>query len=151
MTFSEKNATCKKGIQPQLLPPTEEAARQHSYCVYLQISDWKCFDSVLHPLDWGWYIGDDAEFHPVANLKAPAPDDILKVICCKCKSTSKNQCGTNLCSCHKSDLACVSACGGCHGVGCNNSGNKPDADDLQEFDDYVEDSNDGNIFEKLFL
>ena len=89
MTFSEKNATCKKGIQPQLPPPTEEAARQNSYRVYLQISDLKCFDSVLHPLDWGWYLGDDAEFHPVANLIAPAPDDILKVICCKCKSTSK--------------------------------------------------------------
>ena len=83
MTFSEKNATCKKGIQPQLLPlwigdgTTEEAVRQHSYRVYLQISDWKCFGTVLDPLDWEWYLGDDAEFHPVANLKAPAPDDIL--------------------------------------------------------------------------
>ena len=34
--------------------------------------------------------------------------------------TSKNQCGTNVCSCKKNGLKCMSACGGCHGEDCNN-------------------------------
>ena len=46
----------------------------------------------------------------------PAPDDLLKVIRCKCKSTSCNQCGTNLCSCRKNELSCVSACEECRDV-----------------------------------
>ena len=46
----------------------------------------------------------------------PAPDDLLKVVRCKCKSTSCNQCGTNLCSCRKNGLSCVSACEECRDV-----------------------------------
>ena len=66
---------------------------------------------------------------------------------CKCKFTSKNQCGTAMCSCRKNGLSCVSACGECHGVGCNNEFN---AAVTADEDDDVDAIDDGNIFDKLF-
>ena len=39
---------------------------------------------------------------------------------CNCKSTSKNQCGTNICSCQKHGLMCSDVCKGYHGETCNN-------------------------------
>lgn len=50
-----------------------------------------------------------------------APDSLLKFVCCKCKLSSKHPCSTNICSCHKHGLKCVTACKDCHGEGCNNS------------------------------
>ena len=47
--------------------------------------------------------------------KDVAPANILKVIKCRCKSTFKNQGGTNLCSCKKNSLKYIYACGKCHG------------------------------------
>ena len=155
LAFTGKNATCKTAVKPEVLPPTYEAARQHSLRVYLQVSDWKClgFDTSLLPTKWGWYH-DDSGYQPVMSSKQPVPDDILKVICCKCQSTSKNQCGTNKCSCRKNGVSCVSACGDCHGIGCNNSCVKQfDKEDQSVFqDDTIEEEEftDGNIFEKLF-
>ena len=40
---------------------------------------------------------------------------------CKCKLSSRNVCGTNLCSCRKSGLKCVADCEGCGGNDCNNA------------------------------
>ena len=39
---------------------------------------------------------------------------------CNCKSTWKNQCGTNICSCRKHGLMCSDICKDCHGETCNN-------------------------------
>ena len=73
LMFSEKNATCKTGVKPEVLPPTYEAARQHSLRVFFQVSDWKClgFDTPLIPNEWGWFC-DDTGFHPIPCLQAPA-------------------------------------------------------------------------------
>jgi len=49
--------------------------------------------------------------HPIA------PEDLLKVICCNCKSN----CTSHQCTCHKHGLSCVLACGHCHGQDCSNS------------------------------
>ena len=49
-----------------------------------------------------------------------APESLLKVILYRCKSTSQNQCGTNLCSFRKLGLKCVSTCGECFGESCEN-------------------------------
>ena len=46
----------------------------------------------------------------------------------------------------KNGLACVTACGGCHGIGCNNEFNAP----VTNEDDANDEINDGNIFDKLF-
>ena len=46
--------------------------------------------------------------------------NILKVIKCSCKKTSKNQRGTKLCSCKNNGFKWMPAYGGCHGDDCNN-------------------------------
>ena len=51
-----------------------------------------------------------------------APANVLKFIRYKCKLTGKNSCGTKLCSCQKSGLRCLMACGECRGQSCNNTG-----------------------------
>ena len=63
---------------------------------------------------------DDGYLVPITADKDVAPANILKVIKFKCKSTSKNQCWTNLCSRKKNGLKCMSAYGGCHGEDWNN-------------------------------
>ena len=70
--------------------------------------------------------------------KDPAPENLLKIIRCKCKMSSKKACGTNVCSCKKIELRCVTACEGCRGQSFLNV-DEP----LVEDDDEV---NDGNIF-----
>ena len=75
----------------------------------------------------------------------PAPDDLMKVICCKCKSTSRNQCGTNLCSCRKNGLSRVSACEECRGVGCFN------IIDIMGKEEEDHDEKERNLFYDLFL
>ena len=42
----------KKGLQPERLPPTENAIKYHSYRVHLQILKWMGVD--LDELKWGW-------------------------------------------------------------------------------------------------
>jgi len=91
-----------------------------------------------------------------------APDDLLKVIRCNCKITSKNPCSTRICSCRRNGISCLSACGDCRGVDCNNSSwNENDVDendgDENDVGDNVEDNGeeDGegqlrNIFDDLF-
>ena len=58
-----------------------------------------------------------------------------------CKTDSRHPCGTHLYSCRKNGLSCVSACGGCHGEGCENS-----TEDEREIE---ENENKHNIFEIL--
>ena len=107
---------CAGNVEPEKLPPTEDAARFHGYRVHLQIVEWKLLDDTmnLNHENWGWKV-DNGTFTPIRTMKPVAPDNILKVIRCKCKSASINQCGTNLCSCRKNGLNCMSACGECHG------------------------------------
>ena len=48
-------------------------------------------------------------------------DDIIGVARCNCKETEKGYCTSAKCSCRGNGLKCVSACGYCHGDGCDNS------------------------------
>ena len=44
-----------KGLQPESLPPTDDAAWQHSLRVYLQIHQWKnLMEDEIDPTKWGW-------------------------------------------------------------------------------------------------
>ena len=115
--------------------------RFHSLRVHFQVRMWKSFDSCHEdPLEWGWKKVND-QFLPIMTGKDPAPENLLKIIRCKCKLSSKNACGPNLCSCKKSGLRCVAACEECRGQSCFNV-DEP----LVEDDDDV---NDGNILELL--
>ena len=108
---------------PERLPPTERAAHYHCLRVHLQVLQWKHLSTSIphmNATEWGWKF-EQGHFEPIATDLKPAPDDILKVIRCSCKSTSKNQCGSNSCSCRKNGLHCVSACAECHADACMNS------------------------------
>eukprot|EP00111_Clytia_hemisphaerica_P014829 TCONS_00043701-protein len=109
-------------IEPEKLPPSERSAYHHGLRVHIQLMQWLLLDEddeTFIPTEWGWLRTDD-HLRPIPTDKVIAPPEILKVIRCKCKSTSKNQCGTNLCSCRKNGLKCMSWCGDCHGENCTN-------------------------------
>ena len=68
-----------------------------------------------------------------------APDNILCFIRCNCNISKKRPCSTNTCSCKKHGLVCVSACGNCNGIDCENCENEVDMDDFsdEEEDRYI--------------
>ena len=70
----------------------------------------------------------------------PEPDNILHVIRCNCNTSKKRPCSTNVCSCRKHGLVCVSARGGCHGV----NGDRTNCE--KEINIETNDE-DGNIFD----
>jgi len=45
-----------------------------------------------------------------------APNNMLKLIKCKCKVSSRNPSGSNVCSCYKNGLKYAPARGDCRGV-----------------------------------
>lgn len=124
-------ATSTTSIKPQSLPPTERAAYFHSLRVHLQVIEWKSLMSVTLPAeDWGWKL-QHGMYEPVMTDLAPAPEKILKFVRCNCKSMGKNVCGTNACTCRRTGLQCISACGHCYGKNCKNA-NDMDGDATSE-------------------
>ena len=114
-------ASCGKTLEPERLPPTERAAFFHSLRVHHQVISWKeLSNEELDPLQWGWKLNEKM-LMPIMTDLDPAPDNMLKFIRCKCKVSSRNPCGTNVCSCRKNGLKFVPACGDCRGETCNNS------------------------------
>ena len=108
-------------IDPQKLPPTERAAHYHSLRVHLQVIIWKKLTSDdLDPKQWGWKL-DGKVLSPIMTDINVAPENLLKFVRCKCKLSSKNPCGTNMCSCRRNGLKCVTACEDCRGESCNNA------------------------------
>lgn len=62
-------AKSTKGLQPELLPPTEDSARQHSLRVYLQVVQWKTLMSTrIDPTDWGWRV-EGNNLHPIMTIQ----------------------------------------------------------------------------------
>ena len=108
-----------KGIvDPSELPPTDSAAYQHTLRAVYQATVWDKLDEFcLDPCQYGWDLVDS--FHsPVANSQSCAPDNLLKLVRCKCESG----CQSALCSCRKHGLSCAVACQNCRGT-CENSHN----------------------------
>ena len=113
--------SCGKLLEPERLPPTERAAFHHSLRVHHQVIVWaKLSENALDPKQWGWKL-EEKTLTPIMTDLNPAPENLLNFIRCKCKISSRNPCGTNLCSCRKNGLKCVPACGDCRGETCNNS------------------------------
>ena len=50
------------------------------------------------PEKWGWKL-DGVKLNSIMTDLPAAPETLLKFVCYKCKLTSRNPCGTNLCSC----------------------------------------------------
>ena len=134
--------TTTSALQPERLPPTTSAARYHSLRVHFQVCQWLHLDlNILDPSKWGWKI-EDGCLMPIKTDLPPAPECILKFIRCNCKVNSRNPCGTRTCTCQKNGIRCVTACGDCRGIFCNNLKSEND-------DESSDDESDGerNIFD----
>ena len=134
-----ESVTTSFTLKPQNLPPSERAIYFHALRVHLQIAQWTTLDlECLNPLNWGWRKTNDT-LEPIKTDLDPAPAEMLNFIRCNCKTTSKNTCGSRLCSCFRSGLKSISACGDCQGEFCKN---------IFEVEHHnVEDDIDRNIFD----
>ena len=115
---------CKGKIEPEKMAPTERAAIFHGLGVHFQIVNWKLLSDTeeefqIKAEDWGWKV-KDSTMYPIKTDQAIAPESLLKVIRCNCKSKSKLQCTANLCPCRKHGLTCISSCEECHSELCDN-------------------------------
>ena len=121
--FMEMVTASKSSLDPRKLPPTERAAYYHSLRVHLQTVLWEkliCTFGDLDVLRWEWKVGQNVLTPILTDLEA-APDNLLMFVRCKCKMSSRSPCSSNICSCRKNGLMCVTACAGCRGQGCCNS------------------------------
>lgn len=90
------------------LPPTENAAKQHSRRTYHQVQLW--LGNELPPQEWGWKREGDV-LVPITTEDTPAPEVLLKTIFCRCTK----DCGSGKCGCRKAMLNCSAACLHCQG------------------------------------
>lgn len=98
-------------IKPDIstLPPTEGAAKQHSLRTYHQVQLW--LGNELPPDMWGWKCTEKNVLTPVQTEDAVAPEELLKLVFCRCT----RDCTSGKCSCRKSQLKCSSVCHNCQG------------------------------------
>ena len=87
-TFCKKGSTSTSAVAPESLPPTSEAAKQHSYRTYYQVQVWRGSESI-DPLSWGWK-GQKDKMMPIPTEKAPSPLELLRIFRCGCKTGCKN-------------------------------------------------------------
>lgn len=114
-------------------PPTKSSAAQHCFRVYHQIQLW--LGNNLDPKEWGWTTVSSA-LEPIRSLDPAAPDKILNMIFCSCKT----ECGPR-CGCRKSGVKCTIACSQCSNVCLNRPLSSPAED---------EDDDDNESYHNLF-
>ena len=126
LRFRKFSKQAKVGvIRPENLPPTENAAYQHSLRTFLQVQDWlKLTTMSLPPLEFGFKLVA-GRHEPITTTEPIAPENLIKLICCNCSG----DCDTLRCSCRKNGIVCVAACGKCHGVSCLNTECDRDGDE----------------------
>ena len=109
-------------LSPERLPPTKGAVEQHALRVHAQICDWIALVTQdVDPIGRGWELQEASNtLIPVMTNMQMAPDGLIKTVFCNCKF-GERQCMSNICSCRKNGLKCISACGICEGKECCNS------------------------------
>jgi hypothetical protein len=126
--FYEKTACSTAAVEPRTLPPTSAAAKYHSLRVYQQVQVWLGNDGQDVPADqWGWKVSD-GRMVPILTDNPPAPQELLQVIRCTCRTG----CYTMRCTCRKNGLDCSMACSECRGVCSNTSLLAGDSDSEDE-------------------
>jgi hypothetical protein len=107
-------------LMPQKLPPTERAAYYHVLRCHYQAVVWARLSyEGIDPLRWGSKL-KGGKLEPVMTDQKVAPDNLLKLVTCKCKGS----CHTAACTCRKHDMNCLSSCKNCKGVLCSNCGSR---------------------------
>ncbi|KAJ8882633.1 hypothetical protein PR048_014445 [Dryococelus australis] len=106
-TFVKSSTKVKANLAS--LSPTQGAAKQHSFTVYLQTQRWLDHDSLIPPR-WGCVRDDGGVLNPVKTTAPIAPDSVLISIFCR-RATG--------CGGRTADIHCSSVCG-CDGA-CTNS------------------------------
>ena len=92
--YAYTRAIAKKSVKDSFnlatLPPTSAAAKQHILRTYLQVQQW--IGNELEPMDWGWRVYMDTLI-PVRTDQPPAPERLLNLVSCKCKTGCSRGCG----------------------------------------------------------
>lgn len=109
------------------LPPTKEAAREHSLRTYHQVQAWSGIEK--NPHHFGWQRSKN-ELVPIKSTRDPAPPALLQLISCKCKTKCRAACG-----CRKAGLKCSIICQHCSGQTCDNISNLRDGIEEDEIND----------------
>ena len=108
----------------------------HLLRVHLRVCQWKYLNRYcLKPEEWEWSFIDKL-LKPIKTDMQPAAESRLKFASCKCKSTSKNVCLKNICSCRKHGLKCMVVCG------------KGRVESYGNYVDSTEEGYDADIFER---
>ena len=108
------------------LPPTMEAFHENVKRAHFQCAIWKSAlldPPDLDPTQYGWSRDEETKsLLPVVlpPTISPAPDYILKLVCCSCASDAP--CSTSKCGCVAANLACTAFC---HCQGSFVCGNEP--------------------------
>ena len=123
---------CKQLAESNKVPPTLGALEEHIKRVRLQSRVW--FQATImqqqpfEPLNFGYYKNTDGQILPVTTKVLPAPQAIIELVRCKCKT----DCSTLRCSCRKNNLPCTELCScdtECTNDEDSNIGNDTDSDD----------------------
>ena len=112
--YMQKVSKMSATFKIQSLPPTSSAAKYHSYRAYFAVQEWMSNSGDLKPIEWGWEM-QGGMLSPVLTDKPVAPETVLLIISCGCKTT----CG-NRCKCRKAVLYCTPLCSSCIGQTCSN-------------------------------
>ena len=121
-----------RNLEGEMLPPTRAALLPHiARANFITMRD-KSYVTRLPELpaieESGWRLDDHGKYAHLLNLASPAPQAVIELIKCGCKTG----CGKK-CSCRKNDLPCTPLCK-CYGKHCTNTqrdvqGNKDEEDD----------------------
>ena len=110
---SIKASSLKTEFSLESLPPTSAAVKHHSYKVYHTVQQSEGNRS--SPIYFSW-MAHNNQLVPVMTEKTVAPDNLLKMISCACKSGCRKNCG-----CRKLTISCTSMCTACNGQLCDNT------------------------------
>lgn len=124
-----RSASNKTSCLPAL-PPTSSAAAQHSFSTYHQVQTW--LGSIKNPESWSWQKIQGC-LQPVTTTDPPAPNELLKLVACNCRTNCAASCG-----CKKAGLKCSDLCGHCIETGCLNMWVSDENSDTDEFDEERE-------------
>ena len=122
------NANLSTSFKLECLPPTSAALRRHSYRTYHAAL--QALGRSLPALDCGWMNQNDILMQVLTD-KPAAPERLLKLVSCGCKSGCQK-----MCSCRKLGIYCTVMCNGCNGQTCVNI-SKVDMSNDADDDDWV--------------